>query len=297
MALRQLLERRRCAIADLGEGRGRGHDLAVAHDRLQETRPVLRLPLVLEPDEIPPEPAEPVDQLAAGPGALRARKLDPGRVAAPLVPDKLVDRAERAPDGATLPRAQAHRQVAADTEAVNRRPALQQVRDPELVQIAAHQHPHPAQPGLVQHAADVSAVGQEVAAVEPDRNQFVAQPRLDVARHRHRRADRRVDIVGVEQKRVARQALGHGAKSLRLAGEGLDQGVGNRAGSGNAEHPGTGRERGAGAAPDVGRAGGKVRVVGAAEPEVGDDSPARGVDEPRRLGRDQRRDPDRPQQP
>src|SRR5439155_2996040 len=111
-------------LPDLGQRRQAArHDPPAFDDRLEQSLgPAARSRLLLELDDVALETADPVDLLAARPGALLVSHLDlraVGRVFG-LVVDHLVDAAEGAAFDILLDRAGPDPETGADAEAVGR---------------------------------------------------------------------------------------------------------------------------------------------------------------------------------
>src|SRR5215204_1084523 len=252
--------------------------------------------LVVELDDVLLILTHAVDQLAPWPRALLAGELDPCWIADTLVPDQLVDGAEHAPDRPASGRAESDGEIAADAEAGYWGAGSKQVGDAELIDVAADEHIGLAKTGLVQNPSHVLAVGEEVAAVEADRDHFMAQTRLRIKGNRDGGFDSSVHVIGIEENRIAIQGLGHRVEGILLGREELHQGMGNGAASGESEDFGPRDKGGAGATADKGRTSRKIGIVGSAKPEVGDLPAGRRIDQAGRFRRDQRRHADGPQQ-
>ena len=170
------------------------------------------------------------------------------------------------------------------------RALLLEALDGLLVEVVAGEDAAALEAGLVEHLAGLEAQVGQVARVQPDAQQVVAQlaqeaPGLDGVAHAVER------VVGVDQQHaVVGQGPGEGLEGRRLALERHHPRVGVGAAHGDAEQLPGQHVRGGRAAPHVGRPGGRQRAVealGPPQPELQDGLVAGGDGQPRGLGGDQ----------
>ena len=153
-----------------------------------------------------------------------------------------------------------------------------------------------SQAGLVEDVSDVARIAAQVATVESDRGQYVAEPVARGVRDGDRGVDGDARVVGIQQQRVAIVGIGDRLEGFVLGVEQLDERVRHGAGRRQSEAKGCAEKRGAEAAADARRAGRDERVLGAPQRELGHRAAAGGPDDAAGLGRDQRGQIDRLQQ-
>src|SRR5437879_3944760 len=190
---------------DFAERRQRArHDLALEDDWLQEPLTALRAGLIGELDDVRREITEAVHLFDARPGALVASHLDLG-VPTTLVDavHRLVDTTERRALDVALDGASADAQAGANPERIDRRARVQQLADRELIEVARCRDLYLFQAGAVERRANVARVAGQVAAVEPDRGQHMAEPITRQVRALPRGTNCCARIVRVQQQGVA----------------------------------------------------------------------------------------------
>src|SRR2546429_8793123 len=189
--LGQALKITRGSRPNFGKQRRRRNTLAALHDQFDER--LACLIIVLQRQDVaghaPVGPEAAPDLLAAGPGRLAGGAL------APRQPGILLELV-----GAIEPRCVIRGgQAAADAEAVDRRTRSDDVRDHRLVDAAAGEDGHVAQPALVEDTPHRLGQGDQVAAVEthaPDRDARSLEPGSE----RDHLPRRRLAVVGVDEQ-------------------------------------------------------------------------------------------------
>src|SRR5215212_4631023 len=174
--LRQPLKVTAGQLPDLGERRQAArYDPSGPHDRLQQALAAGDGRLVGKLDHVFGVGPDSVHLFGTGQGRLVAGDLDLRDSHAALVDvgHVLVDAAERSALHVVLDRAGPDADAGPDPEGVEGRPLGHQLRDAVLVEVAAAEDAAFLQAGLVQNHPHVAAVGEQVAAVEPDGGQEV----------------------------------------------------------------------------------------------------------------------------